>query len=85
MKSKSKTKDITTKPDNASPSKRTIAAYVVLLTSSGMLVLGGFAIWSLSSNSCDGTFNFKASGNQGVEFAYSKTNCNPVSQQQAQK
>ena len=80
----SKIKNSITKPDNASPSKRTITAYVVLLTSFGVIVLSGLAIWSFSHTSCNGTVNFKASGNQGVEFTYSKTNCNLTSQQ-AQK
>lgn len=73
------------KPNNASISKRMLTIYVMSLAGLGILALGGYAIWSFSNTSCDGTVNFKANANQGVEFAYSKTNCYPAQSQQAKK
>ncbi len=80
-----KDKVTTTQPNNTSPSKRTLTAYVISSMGLGILVLGGYAIWSFSNTSCDGTVNFKANANQGVEFAYSKTNCYPAQSQQAKR
>jgi hypothetical protein len=79
-----KNKVTTMKPNNASPSKSTLAIYAMSLTGLGMLVLSGIAIWSFSHTSCDGTVIFKASAN-GAEFAYNKTNCYPAQPQQASK
>lgn len=76
---------IADQPNNASPSKRILTACVISSLGLGLLVLSGYGIWSFSHTSCDGTFNFKAYANQGLEFAYSKTNCYPPQSQQAQK
>lgn len=74
-----------TQPNNFSFPKLQIAACVVSLLGLGALVLGGFSVWLISRNNCNGTFNLKANTRQGLEMMYTKNNCSTAQSQQALK
>lgn len=78
-------KSVNATQPNSPPSRRVVTARIILSFGAGVIALSGYAIWSFNRTNCDGTVNFKANANQGVEFAYSKTNCYPAQSQQAKK